>query len=267
MNLHKTYVNSAKKHIGDRFGYLVCIGRNLDPSDRFFGKYIFKCEACGRILMLSIDALKEEQTKNPNKVFSCGCVGSYIRQRGYFVKHKHKNTKKRNRLRAVWNGMHWRCYNIHASNYNNYGGRGIIVCKEWKSSGDKNPHDPGFLNFVNWAIENRWEEGLQLDRIDNDGPYSPENCRWVKQNINLSNRQRKDRIKYLGKSYSFRDFEKQYKLKINTCYKLQNIDNKFISTELYYQIHGEKLKLTDSGYIDKNGYIIIVPKPSFYKIK
>ena len=66
--------------------------------------------------------------------------------------------------------MKKRCNYPNASEYENYGGRGISVCEEWSNS---------FQNFYNWAINNGWSKGLTIDRIENDKGYCPANCRWV----------------------------------------------------------------------------------------
>lgn len=66
--------------------------------------------------------------------------------------------------------MKARCYQESSKYYNNYGGRGIKVCDEWLAS---------FVNFYNWSINNGWKEGLQIDRVDNDGNYEPDNCQWI----------------------------------------------------------------------------------------
>ena len=82
------------------------------------------------------------------------------------------------RLYQAWRRMLYRCYNPKNPSYKWYHGR-INVCTEWKYS---------FENFLLWAIENGWEPGLSLDRVDNDGDYSPSNCRWATAKQQARNR-------------------------------------------------------------------------------
>lgn len=91
---------------------------------------------------------------------------------------KHGLYRNNAALFNVWNTMKSRCENPNRQNYINYGGRGIKVCKEWCDAKD----------FVIWALNNGYEKGLQLDRIDNDGNYEPSNCRWVTPKENSRNR-------------------------------------------------------------------------------
>lgn len=85
----------------------------------------------------------------------------------------------RHPLYKVWGGMRRRCHEPKAQNYRWYGGRGIYVTPEWRED---------FFLFRDWATAHGYEPGMELDRIDNDGPYSPENCRWATKISNLESR-------------------------------------------------------------------------------
>lgn len=86
-----------------------------------------------------------------------------------------------------------RCRNKNLRNYKHYGGRGISVCDEWLG-------EDGFNNFCSWAMSNGFGEGLSLDRIDVDGNYSPENCRWSNRSVQNANRRSFGACEYLGVS-------------------------------------------------------------------
>lgn len=93
------------------------------------------------------------------------------------------------RLYAVWNVMVQRCHYPTNDKFMYYGGRGIQVCKEWRYSP---------FEFYTWAEENGWEEGLEIDRIDNDGDYSPTNCHFVTHRENSNNRRSNGRPNSTG---------------------------------------------------------------------
>ena len=103
---------------------------------------------------------------------SCGCVAT---------ERKTTHGLGGHRLYHTWKLMHRRCYNPLAKDYQRYGGRGITVDDAWHG-------DFGLREFLRWAKDSGWEEGLQLDRIDNSGGYSADNCRWVTAKNNMRNR-------------------------------------------------------------------------------
>lgn len=84
-------------------------------------------------------------------------------------------------LYDVWHDMKARCYNKNNKAHYCYGGRGIEVCPEWLNS---------FKSFYDWAMDNEYKKGLEVDRRDNDLGYSPENCRFVTRKCNLRNTRR-----------------------------------------------------------------------------
>lgn len=93
------------------------------------------------------------------------------------------------KLYRVWDGIIQRCYNPNAKNYNNYGGRGIRMADEWKND---------FSVFEAFCLSNGWEYGLQVDRIDNEKGYYPNNIRFVTAKENLRNKRTSHFITYNG---------------------------------------------------------------------
>lgn len=83
------------------------------------------------------------------------------------------------RLYSIFSGMKQRCYNPKSRSYKWYGGKGVSICPEWIG-------EDGVKNFIEWALDSGYEEHLSIDRIDPDGSYSPDNCRWVTMSENAS---------------------------------------------------------------------------------
>lgn len=92
--------------------------------------------------------------------------------------HKYKHGGCGTRLHRIWSNMKARCTNKNHRDYWGYGGRSVVLCKEWKNS---------FTQFRDWAIDNGYEDNLSIDRIDNNGNYEPSNCRWTTQNVQSQN--------------------------------------------------------------------------------
>jgi hypothetical protein len=82
-----------------------------------------------------------------------------------------------------------RCHNVNDKRYYDYGGRGIDVCQEWRSS---------YENFKEWAMQSGYKEGLSIDRENNDKGYSPDNCRWATRKVQANNTRRNRVIEYNG---------------------------------------------------------------------
>lgn len=136
---------------------------------------IYECGFCGTEFRASTQDILRGITK------SCGC---YKKRRISEANKTHglADTK----LNNIWRGMKKRIFGEYTKRYSDYGGRGITICDEWKND---------FMSFYNWAINNGYVEGkkLSLDRIDVNGNYCPDNCRWVDDVIQARNRRiRKD---------------------------------------------------------------------------
>ena len=133
---------------------------------------IYKCGFCGEEFRALTSEIKSGHTK------SCGC----------YNKRRASETNKTHglgytRLYIIWSTLKGRVLNPKNKAYKNYGGRGITLCDEWLD----------VQNFYDWAISNDYSEGLSIDRIDNDGNYKPNNCRWTTRIIqNRNQRLRKD---------------------------------------------------------------------------
>lgn len=150
-----------------RFGKLVVQKRYSVNTKSGAPQWICKCD-CGQTTIVSGHNLREGKTK------SCGCS-----RKGINATHGFTRNNFREKLYSVWEGIHQRCDNPHNKAYHNYGGRGIKMCSEWRES---------YPRFREWAYQNGYAEGLQIDRINNDGNYEPSNCRFVSPTANAQNR-------------------------------------------------------------------------------
>ena len=136
--------------------------------------FLCRCD-CGNESIVPLYSLKNGGTK------SCGCLNSEVQSK-FMIKYSTKHGKSKSPEYKVWKGMKNRCNNPRATGYENYGGRGIKVCKRW---------DDSFENFIKDMGE-RPNENYQIDRIDNDKGYAPNNCKWVTPSENsLNKRHRK----------------------------------------------------------------------------
>ena len=108
-----------------------------------------------------------------------------------------KHGMKKSKIYGVWCGMKERCYNCNNKRYKCYGGRGIRVCDEWAND---------FREFYEWAKNNGYKKGLTIDRIDNNGNYEPNNCRWVTSKQQNRNYSKNHNITYKGETKCIADW-------------------------------------------------------------
>ena len=151
--------NRIPKLIGDT--YMKYATKNSKQRNRFG---IYECPYCGKEFESAVSYIK-------NGTKSCGCFNA-----------NRTHGLSNHRMYDTWLNMLDRCYNKNSKRFNDYGGRGIKVCGEWLD----------IKNFVDW-VDNKsnWEEGLTLDRIDNDKGYSPDNCTFSTKTIQSINQRKR----------------------------------------------------------------------------
>lgn len=151
--------------VGERFGRLLVIEKadSLNKHTR----WLCQCD-CGNKCVVHGTSLKTGNTT------SCGCFKTEK------LKKLYSGVRQNDlHLYAVWNGIKQRCFNKNHRSYHDYGDRGITMDKGWADN---------YETFYNWAIQNGYREGLEIDRIDYDGDYCPSNCRFVDKDIQANNK-------------------------------------------------------------------------------
>ena len=178
-----------REFIGESFGRLIVISE-VEPSLRKNGKprrrFLCKC-ICGNEIVVFGENLTKGNTK------SCGCLQKEIASENA-AKHRETNS----RLYNVWSAIKRRCYNTTVPEYKWYGGRGIQMCDEWREN---------FSMFQTWAMSAGYDPCAKrgectIDRIDSNGNYSPENCRWVSQVEQMNNIRTNHNIEWNGQIHT-----------------------------------------------------------------
>ena len=193
------------------------MGRPIDlTGERFYRLYVIRqapnrvykngetkrcwlCQCdCGNTIVVTTQELRNGDTR------SCGCLKTELTKIRLTT-----HGKNRTHLHNVWKAMRKRCSNVNNKDYCRYGGRGIKVCDEWQND---------FLSFERWAINNGYIEGLTIDRVNNDGNYEPNNCRWVTHKDQCNNRCNSICITHNNESHSLSEWADLLNIKYSTLY-------------------------------------------------
>lgn len=180
---------------GQKFGELTVLER---AENNPFGKTMWLCKCdCGTVKAVASTFLLTGQT------VSCGC-----KRNNRFLKH---NSYKK-RLYKVYRGIISRCYEPSNTSYHNYGERGIKVCNEWKND---------YLVFEKWALENGYDKNAKrgtctIDRIDVNGDYCPDNCRWINIHEQCKNKRNNRIYTYNNEKLCLKDWAEKLKMNYQT---------------------------------------------------
>lgn len=191
---------------GQRFGRLTVLERGEDyisPKGRKVVRWRCRCD-CGNVKDIAASHLRGGDN------ISCGC---FHKERLVEAGKENGTTHglSKTRIYHLFQNMKLRCSDEKSESYKNYGGRGIRVCEEWSGKG-------GFEKFYAWALENGYSDELTIDRIDVDGDYSPENCRWTDWNTQYNNTTKSVKLTYNGKTQTAAQWAKELGLDRHTIY-------------------------------------------------
>ena len=189
---------------GCKFERLTVIER-ADKSSFKGVQWVCRCD-CGSMVVVRSGDLKTQKQK------SCGCLRRETSaQNGKVLTiHGMQNT----RLYREWSSMKNRCYNKNAVGYMDYGGRGIVVCEQWKND---------FMAFYNWAMNSGYDETAPrgvctLERKDNNGNYSPENCKWATNREQQNNKRNNRLLTYNGETKTAAQWAEEIGINLNTIH-------------------------------------------------
>lgn len=193
-------MREVKDRVGETVGRLTIIDRGEDKFSKHGTRRVYwvcQCE-CGNIKTIRADQLDGKHT------MSCGCL-----QREKSAEYNSTRERKviygdsRERIHNIWYLIKYRCEDETSPTYRHYGGRGIKMCQEWSDGID------GYWKFKTWSLDNGYADNLTIDRIDNDGCYSPENCRWVDHSVQGNNKRNNIILEYDGREQTLSQWARE----------------------------------------------------------
>lgn len=209
---------------GKRFGKLTVISRCKDytsPKGKTYVQWLCQCD-CGNKTKVTTSNLKGH-TK------SCGCLN-----RENTIKRNLTHNLSKIRVYHIWQEIKKRCINKNCKCFERYGGRGITVYQEWLDD---------FMNFYNWAMDNGYSDDLTIDRIDVNGNYEPNNCRWVDNIVQANNKRNNRYITYNNETHTIAEWAKiyniNYKLLFSRLKKGWDIEKALTTKKLSYSECGK----------------------------
>lgn len=206
--------------------------RKTRPSGCY--AYYWNCICdCGKEVVVDGNCLKS------GNVTSCGCYWKEIK-----TTHGMTNT----RLYHIWHTMKSRCLNKNDNNYKNYGHRGIKICDEWMK----------FEQFSKWALSNGYSDKLTIDRINVNGNYCPDNCRWVDVVVQNNNKNTNIVVEYKGEKFTISELSRISNIPYATLkYRIANWNNVEMAVESPYRKDKQIIQYTlDEVFVKKWDNII-----------
>lgn len=182
---------------GERYGKLTVV-RYEGRAKNGHSLWLCKCD-CGRETIVSRSNLQGGHQ------VSCGC-----KRRKQASEMNLTHGSSHTRLYSIWSNMITRATNPKGTAYHRYGGRGVIMCPEWRNS---------FQAFKDWALANGYADGLTIDRIDNDGIYEPSNCRWVTWSEQFNHRSNSRLVTYQGETLTIAQWAEKLNLSKTMLYQ------------------------------------------------